>query len=116
VKESSFMPTISKDDDCVTLINVFTVEPSNQKKLIQLLIEATETSVRNVQGFISASFHRSLDGTKVTAYAQWRSAECYQAMRKNSVALPYMEQALALATFDSGMYEVAATFDGDKAP
>jgi hypothetical protein len=27
-----------------------------------------------------------------------------------------MEQALALATFDSGMYEVVATFDGDKAP
>jgi quinol monooxygenase YgiN len=100
------MPIISKDNKCVTFINVFTVEPSNQKKLIELLIQATETSVRHVQGFISASFHRSFDGTKVTAYAQWRSAEDYQAMRKNPVALPYMEQALALATFDSGMYEV----------
>jgi len=104
------MPIISKDNQCVTLINVFTVEPSNQKKLIELLIQATETSVRHVPGFISASFHRSFDGTKVTAYAQWRSAEDYQAMRKNPVALPYMEQALALATFDSGMYEVVETF------
>jgi hypothetical protein len=30
-----------------------------------------------------------------------------QAMPKNAVALPYMEQALALATFVSGVYEVA---------
>jgi hypothetical protein len=37
-------------------------------------------------------------------------------MRKNPVALPYMEQALALATFDSGMYEVVETFVADKAP
>ncbi|SRR5260370_28870382 len=95
------MPTISKDNKCVTLINVFTVEPSNQQKLINLLAQATETSLRHVQGFISASFHRSLDGTKVTAYAQWRSAEDYQAMRKNPVALPYMEQAIALTAFDS---------------
>jgi quinol monooxygenase YgiN len=110
------MPIISKDNKCVTFINVFTVEPSNQKKLIELLIQATETSVRHVQGFISASFHRSFDGTKVTAYAQWRSAEDYQAMRKNPVALPYMEQALALATFDSGMYEVVETFSTSEVP
>jgi hypothetical protein len=30
-------------------------------------------------------------------------------MRNNPVALPYMEQALALATFDFGMYEVVET-------
>jgi hypothetical protein len=30
------MPIISKDNKCVTLINVFTVEPSNQKKLISV--------------------------------------------------------------------------------
>ena len=72
--------------------------------------------MRHVQGFISASFHRSFDGTKVTAYAQWRSAEDYQAMRKNPVALPYMEQALALATFDSGMYEVVETFSTSGVP
>jgi hypothetical protein len=36
-------------------------------------------------------------------------------MRENAVALPYMEQALTLATFDSGMYEVVETFDEEKA-
>jgi hypothetical protein len=43
--------------------------------------------------------------------AQWRSVEDYQAMRKNVAALPYMEQALTLAKFESGMYEVVETFD-----
>ncbi len=44
-------------------------------------------------------------------YAQWRSVEDYQAMRKNATALPYMEQALTLAKFESGMYEVVETFE-----
>ena len=60
------MTTISKDALLVTFINVFTVDPSNQQRLVELLARATETSVRHAPGFISASLHRSLDGTKVT--------------------------------------------------
>jgi quinol monooxygenase YgiN len=104
------MPTISKSDKLVTLINVFTVEPAKQQQLIELLARATETSVRYVPGFISASLHRSLDGTKVAMYAQWRSVEDYQAMRENPGALPYMQQAVALAKFEPGMYEVIETY------
>ena len=104
------MPTISKDDKLLTLINVFTVGPTNQQELVALLAEATQRSVRHVTGFVSASLHRSLDGTKVTMYAQWRSLEDYQAMRANPSASPYMDRALALATFEPGMYEVVETF------
>jgi quinol monooxygenase YgiN len=100
------MTIISKDHKCVTLINVFTVDPSKQQELLDLLIRATESSVRHQPGFISANFHRSLDGAKVAVYAQWRSIEDYQAMRRNPDALPYMEQALALARFEPGMYEI----------
>jgi len=105
------MPTISKGGELLTLINVFTVQPVNQQELVDLLVEATRTSVRQVQGFVSASLHRSLDGTKVAMYAQWRSVEDYQAMRRNPTASPYMEKALALARFELGMYEVVETFD-----
>ena len=104
------MPTISKDNECITIINVFTVDPKNQAQLVKLLVHATDNSVRHIEGFISASFHRSLDGTKVAAYAQWRSVEHYQAMRKNPAALPTMQQALDLATFDGGVYDVVETF------
>jgi quinol monooxygenase YgiN len=106
------MPVISKSQKLLTLINVFTVEPVNQQKLLELLARATETSVRHAPGFISASLHRGLDGTKVTMYAQWRSIEDYQAMRENPAPLPYLQQALAIAKFDPGMYEVVDTYFG----
>jgi quinol monooxygenase YgiN len=104
------MTTISKDNKFVTLINVFTVAPENQMKLIALLKQATETSILDVPGFISAVLHRSLDGSKVTMYAQWQSVEAYEAMRKRTGPAPYLEQALAIATFEPGMYEVVETF------
>jgi quinol monooxygenase YgiN len=104
------MITITKGKKIITLINVFTVAPANQRELIALLTRATDSSVRDVPGFISASLHRSLDGTKVTMYAQWRSVEDYQAMRQNAAAVPYLQQALAIATFDPGMYDVVETF------
>ena len=78
--------------------------------MIDLLTRATEGSVRNAPGFISARLHRSVDGTKVTMYAQWRSNEDYQAMRKDPAPLPYLTQALEIATFEPAMYEVVQSF------
>jgi hypothetical protein len=45
-------------------------------------------------------------------YAQWRSVEDYQAMRENPAPLPYLQQALAIARFEPGMYEVVEIFSG----
>ena len=104
------MTTISLSPKLVTLINVFTVEPGNQQQLLELLAHATESSVRHAPGFISSSLHRGLDGTKVTMYAQWRSVEDYEAMRENPAPLPYLRQALAIARFEPGMYEVVEIY------
>jgi quinol monooxygenase YgiN len=109
------MTTNSQSRKPVTLINVFTVEPADQQQLLDLLARATETSVRHAPGFISSTLHRGLDGTKVTMYAQWRSVEDYQAMRENPAPLPYLLQALAIARFDPGMYEVVEVFSGTSA-
>jgi quinol monooxygenase YgiN len=113
------MTTIAENTGVVTLINVFTVEPSNQHKLVDILARATDTSVRDVPGFISAALHRSVDGTRVTMYAQWKSAEHYQhyqSMRSNPVTSPYVEQVRAIAKFDPGMYEVVRVFAGPSKP
>jgi quinol monooxygenase YgiN len=104
------MTTPPLQNEPVTLINVFTVDPLNQERLIELLTRATETSVRHAPGFISANLHRSIDGTKVTMVAQWRSAEDYQAMRNDPAPLPFLHEALTIAKFDPGMYHVARTF------
>lgn len=100
----------------VTLINFFTVDPAKQEELVDLLVRATGASVRHASGFISARLHRSLDGTKVTMYAQWQSREAYQAMRGDPGSRPYLERALAIATFEPGMYEVVQTFLPIDAP
>jgi len=104
------MTQISVQAGVITLINVFTVEPANQDRLVELLSEATEGTVRRAPGFISASLHRSLDGTKVTMYAQWRSIEEYQAMRLDPAPLPFLQAALTISRFEPGMYDVARTF------
>jgi quinol monooxygenase YgiN len=94
----------------VTLINVFTVDPSNQQRLVDLLTRATDNAVSRAPGFLSATLHRSIDGTKVTMYAQWRSAEDYDAMRHDPGPLPFLEEALSIAKFEPGMYEIVRTF------
>jgi quinol monooxygenase YgiN len=99
--------------DLVTLINVFTVAPDNQQRLVDALVEATEAVMHGLPGFISANIHKSLDGTKVVNYAQWRRREDFEAMLKNPAAIPHMQEAAALATFEPNLYEVAYV---DEAP
>jgi quinol monooxygenase YgiN len=94
----------------VTLINVFTVDPANQQRLLDLLTRATDSFVSRAPGFISSTLHRSVDGTKVAMYAQWRSAKDYQDMRQNPGPLPFLEEALTIAKFEPGMYEIVRTF------
>jgi quinol monooxygenase YgiN len=108
------MPAICKGRTPLTLINVFTVTPEKQHELIALLTDVTERNVRHHPGFVSASLHRGIDGTKVTMYAQWASIDDYETMRQNPGPAPALEQALKMATFDPGMYEVAEIFLPDK--
>lgn len=102
------MTTIARGAKCVTLINVFTVEPAKQQQLVDFLVGATETTMRHLPGFISANIHKSLDGTRVVNYAQWRSVEDFQAMLNTPEAVPHMRHASALAvSLEPKLYEVA---------
>ena len=109
------MTTISKGAKLVTLINVFTVEPVNQQRLVDLLAQVTDAFVRHAAGFVSAALHRSLDGTKVTMYSQWRTIEDYETMRKDLAPLPYLQEALTIAKFEPGVYEVVESFVPNEA-
>jgi len=108
------MPVITKGDRVATVINVFTVAPGDQARLVELLTSATQSSVRHVPGFISAALHRSLDGNKVTMYAQWRTVEDYQRMRARSDTSPFLAEAITIATFAPGLYEVVEIFHPEE--
>ena len=92
------MVQIASGNDVVTLINVFTVSPENQQKLIDMLVEATQKTMRHIPGFVSASFHKSADGSRVANYAQWRRAEDFEAMLRDLQAAQHTEQIGQIAS------------------
>ena len=63
------MTTISKDNKVVTLINIFTVDPKNQQRLVDILVVATEQTMRHMPGCVTANIHKSSEGERVANYA-----------------------------------------------
>jgi quinol monooxygenase YgiN len=101
------VPTISTSQPLVTLVNVFRLrDPANQQQLVDLLAEATDATMRHQPGFVSANLHKSLDGTHVVNYAQWRTPADLDAMRQNPDAQVHMRAADALADVEGHLYEV----------
>jgi quinol monooxygenase YgiN len=90
--------TIRAGAPLVTLINVFSVDPENQQRLVELWQRATDDVMRHLPGFISANVHRSLDGTKVVNYAQWESREAFDAMLQNPDASAYVRELGEIGT------------------
>ena len=76
----------------VTLINVATVEPSDQQRLVEAWQHAAQEVMCHRSGFVSASIHRSLDGTKVINYAQWENREALAAMFRDPLASRHLSQ------------------------
>lgn len=94
----------------IVFINVFHVDPANQQRLVDILTQVTEEIVSKATGFVSSTLHRSLDGAKVTMYARWRSLDDYEVMRQDPAPRPFLEEALSIARFDPGIYEVVQEF------
>ena len=99
--------TISPNRDVATLINVFVVEPDNQDKLIQVLKEGTEALFSKQPGYISASFHKSMDGRRVVNYGQWRSPKDIDAFRSKPEIGEYFKRVRELAQFESMVCDVS---------
>jgi heme-degrading monooxygenase HmoA len=103
------MTQITVGQDVATLINVFTVAPEDQQRLVDLLVTATEQMMSKQPGYVAANVHRSLDGGRVAVYAQWRTREHFQALAGNPEAAAHMRRARELATFEPVLYEVVFT-------
>ena len=101
------MTVITEHAGHATLINVFTVEPERARQLADLLTAATEDVMQHIDGFISANIHLSTDGTRVVNYAQWRSAEAFEAMLQSSTAQQHMALCAELANgYEPHLYTV----------
>ncbi|MFJ9466978.1 antibiotic biosynthesis monooxygenase family protein [Streptomyces caniferus] len=99
--------TIGTGRAIATLINVFTVLPERQAELVAVLSRATEETMKDRPGFLSANIHASADGERVVNYAQWESEEHFLAMLADPSAQEHMTEAAALAEgFDPRLYAV----------
>ncbi|MCK1388811.1 antibiotic biosynthesis monooxygenase family protein [Bradyrhizobium sp. 21] len=98
--------TIRVGGDITTLVNVFTVEPENQHKLVQLLKEGTESFFSKQPGFISSSVHTSKEGRHAINYSQWRSSRDIDDFRNDPRFVPYVQSLAALAKAETILCEV----------
>jgi quinol monooxygenase YgiN len=99
--------TIRANSGVMTLINVFTVDPENHRKLVAVLKEGTETLMSKCDGYIAASIHVSKDGRRVINYSQWRSVKDIEAMRQHPDVGPYMKRMADLGMFEAIGCEVS---------
>ena len=63
------------------LLNILTVEPSNQRRLLQMLRGNTATVIGTLDGWISTTLIASADGRCVLIHPQWLNAAGVAAMR-----------------------------------
>lgn len=104
-------PKITGDADAVVeihsgnkvavMIGVFTVQPENEQKLIELFKEGTLSISSRQPGYISSSFHKGSDSKRVVLYEQWASPEHIVAFTKTPEAGPYFKKIGELATVEA---------------
>ena len=85
----------------VTLVNILTVEPQNQEKLVELLRHNTETIITTLKGWIATNLIASSDGKRVVIHSQWETPADVEAMRTDTRMRAYFPKIAELASLDS---------------
>ena len=94
-----------KEGEYVTHFAEFSMKPENQPKMVSLAKEHIKPAMEQ-PGLISATFHRSLDGTRVINYGQWSDREAIEQLTLQpgfSKDAPYWE---GIAENEYHLYEV----------
>ncbi|MDY7013442.1 MAG: antibiotic biosynthesis monooxygenase [Cyanobacteriota bacterium] len=97
-------PKISQGEYLVHFAE-FRLQPENQPRMVELAKQHVGSAME-LPGLISANFHRSLDGTRVINYGQWRDRETIEELRQQpgfGSESPYWE---GLAENEFHLYEV----------
>lgn len=89
----------------------FSLKPENQPKMVELAKEHLKPAMEQ-PGLLSATFHRSLDGTRVINYGQWENQDAISELVKKpgfSKAAPYWE---GIAENKYHLYQVVKVVNG----
>ena len=104
------MTIIRGNAGIITQINVFTVPEGGQQALLDHLAEAAR-ACREVDGWLSANLHRSLDGTRVANYAQARDMQAMERVFQKLQSGGFIARGNMLGTAHPGLYEVVHTLE-----
>ena len=108
------MTSIVQGSDIVTFINVFTVAPMDQQRVVDYLATMAASVMNKQPGFISSNIHKSLDGTRVVNYVQWRSRADFEAAMANPEVQSSMDVIAPLVQAEPHLYEVAFIYEAPK--
>lgn len=98
--------------DAVVLINIYRCEPERQDALMEHLAAMLRTQ-RPLDGFVSATLHRGLNGRVAAVHSIWRSRDDWKAMARNPAVAEAMDPILAIATFEPHLYEPGEVIEHD---
>jgi quinol monooxygenase YgiN len=92
--------------DRITHLAEFRMMPSNQPEMVERTTTELDRAMSNSPGLISATFHRSLDGTRMFNYGQWESQEAFEAILKQAGFNPDKPYWEGLARNEFHLYRV----------
>jgi len=99
----------------IVLINVYRCAPERLDGLMEFLTVMVGAQ-RPLDGFVSATLHRGLNGKVAAVHAVWRNREAWKAMARDPAINAAMEPIMALATFEPHLYEAGEVFDPEPLP
>ncbi|WP_339915777.1 antibiotic biosynthesis monooxygenase family protein [uncultured Brevundimonas sp.] len=91
----------------VVLINVFKCDPAHQDALMDHLAAMARIQA-GLDGFVSQTLHRGLNGKVVANHAVWSSAAAWKAMARHPAVAAAMEPVMTIATFEPHLYDPGA--------
>ncbi|HEY9780475.1 MAG TPA: antibiotic biosynthesis monooxygenase [Leptolyngbyaceae cyanobacterium] len=90
----------------LTHLAEFRMIPVNQPEMVRRTSAELERAIANSPGLLSATFHRSLDGTRMFNYGQWESKEAFEAILKQPGFNPEQPYWEGLARNEFHLYNV----------
>lgn len=90
----------------ITHLAEFRMMPANQPEMVKRTTAEVERAMNDAPGLISATFHRSLDGTRMFNYGQWESKEAFEAILKQPGFNPDKPYWEGLARNEFHLYNV----------
>ena len=94
----------------VVLINVYSCPPDRLDALMELLALMVRAQCE-LDGFVSATLHRGLNGKVAAVHAVWRSREDWKAMARTPAINAAMEPIMAIATFQPHLYDAGEVIE-----